>query len=226
LRLAVDEEKTIRLPVKNTTDKPQSYTSNIDLHGATGPEKFSIAYANSSDFYLLTIKPTLGGIYAGCVTLTDDDGKYIWYTFEMESHGQKQRKQMEVFSHVRKVSVSEIDLVNPLNETIKYAVTINGEGLDGNPDITLEPHGSAKYELYFFPLRLYSADGSVSFSNPRIGEIFYEVKTASEDQPAVKLPIMKAELGKNITRYIQLDNPLAVPVSVTYRISRPEIFDI
>ena len=138
------------------------------------------------------------------MTLTDDDGRYMWYTFEMECHGQKHLKHIEIASLVRKVQITEIELSNPLNETIKYEVSMLGEGLDGANEIALMPGDQCyKYELYFFPLRTFRSDAQVSFSNPRLGEIFYEVKLTAEEQPPVKLNIMKAELGKSVTRYIQ-----------------------
>lgn len=48
----------------------------------------------------------------------------------------------------------------------------------------------------------------------------------SEESPAIKLPIMRSELGKSVIRYIQLENPIKKPISIQAKISKPENFDI
>ena len=101
-----------------------------------------------------------------------------------------------------------------------------GEGLEGNKEIELGPGETKKYELYFFPLRVFNSQGTVSFTNTRVGEIFYELNLDVQDQPAIKLPVMKAELGKYVTRYIQLENPTSLQVSVEYTVSNPDVFDV
>jgi len=95
--------------------------------------------------------PTLGGIYAGIVTFTDDEQRYIWFTFELECFGKKQVKNLEISSTVRKMNITEVDLHNPLDETIKYDVNIFGEGLNGPADIELMPKQTIRYQLYFLP---------------------------------------------------------------------------
>jgi len=101
-----------------------------------------------------------------------------------------------------------------------------GEGLEGNKEIELGPGETKKYELYFFPLRVFNSQGTVSFTNTRVGETFYELNLDVADQPPIKLPAMKAELGKTVTRYIQLENPTALQVTVSYTVSNPDVFDV
>lgn len=48
----------------------------------------------------------------------------------------------------------------------------------------------------------------------------------SEEQPAIKLPIMRSELGKSIIRYVQLENPINKPVKIEAKISNSDNFEI
>lgn len=179
--MAVEEEQIIKLPVKNASEKAMNYHVNIDLHGATGPANCYISYAGGTENYSLKICPTLGGIYAGIITFTDDEQRYLWFTFELECYGKKQTKQLEIASHVRKLNITEIELINPLDETIKYDVNIFGEGLNGPSEVELMPKQSIRYQVYFLPLRVFNSQGSMSFTNPRLGETYYEINLHGEE---------------------------------------------
>lgn len=226
LKLAVDEEKKINLNVRNLSEKVANIKVKFELHGAYGEDTFTIPTAYGTDTYQLCIKPTLGGVYAGCVTFTDEEGRYSWYTFEMESHGTKHIKQMDLVCYVRKSQIYEIDLVNPLNEETHYEVTRYGDYLDGDEVIVIEPYSTYKYELEYSPLKVSSTKGIINFTNLRLGEICYELTMNAEESPPVKLPLMRAELGKYATRIITLENPSYRPVLVKYEISKPDNFDI
>jgi hypothetical protein len=225
LKLAVDEEKKVTLSVRNYGDRMATFKPKIEMHGCSGEKKVTIA-GNSTEKYELLVRPTLGGIYAGCVTFTDEEGRYIWYTLELESHGAKHFKTMELSSYVRKTQMYEIDLSNRLEESVVYDVVVLGEGLNGKATVNIASLQNIKYELYFSPMRIFSGKGTISFSNARLGEIFYELKLNAEDQPAVKLSLMKSELGKSVNKTIVLENPLNKNVPLVAKISKPDNFDI
>lgn len=58
--MAVEEEKTVQLPIRNYTDKACTFRPKIEMHGCSGPEKISIN-GFGSDSYNMLVKPTLGG---------------------------------------------------------------------------------------------------------------------------------------------------------------------
>lgn len=82
-----------------------------------------------------------------------------------------------------------------MDENVDYEVVILGESLNGMSNITIQPHQTYKYEVYFSPMRIFTGKGTLSFSNNRLGETFYELKLNSEEHPPTKVSYMKAELG-------------------------------
>lgn len=77
-----------------------------------------------------------------------------------------------------------------------FEVAIEGEGLIGSPTFTIQPNQSAVYELLFSPLRPLKCKGSVAFMHEKLGEIWYELNLHAEENPVIRLPTMKSELGK------------------------------
>jgi len=46
------------------------------------------------------------------------------------------------------------------------------------------------------PLKVGKSKGSIAFVSERIGEIWYELNLVCEDSGAIRLPMLKCELGK------------------------------
>ena len=57
------------------------------------------------------------------------------------------------------------------------------------------------------PLRAFVGNGSIVFSSSGLGEIAYSVKLVAENPPAMKVPTLKAELGKTEYYKCVLENP-------------------
>jgi hypothetical protein len=145
------------------------------MHGVTGKEKL-ILKPNSSFPYQLKIMPTLGGIYAGCVTITDaETERFIWYSMELESKGQRNIQNFELTSVVRKEAFLDIPIQNPFNESLEYHIKIIGEGLSGASTFIISPRSTEIYSLKYLPLSIQSDEGSVSFTNSKAGEIFCKI---------------------------------------------------
>jgi hypothetical protein len=78
----------------------------------------------------------------------------------------------------------------------------------------------------FSPLKPYKDQGSIAFINDKLGEIWYELKLISEDQDEIKLPPLRAELGKTTFQEVLLRNPSDQDTVIKYTISNPTNFDI
>jgi len=73
---------------------------------------------------------------------------------------------------------------------------INGDGLIGEEQFAIGARKEAGYELTFAPLKIGRWRGSVAFVNRLLGEVWYEFILTCEDQPIVRLNVLKASLGK------------------------------
>lgn len=84
-------------------------------------------------------------------------------------------RTIEISCQIRKAAVFEIALNNPLNEVAVFEASMDGDGLIGDPFITLDPHQTKNYEVYFSPQRLGKYKGSVSLINEKLGEAWYSL---------------------------------------------------
>jgi len=75
-------------------------------------------------------------------------------------------------------------------------VIINGDNLIGEKYFTVLPGTSSTYELIYLPLLAGKDKAQIGFIHSRLGEIWYNLTLVSEDRPAVRVPVMRCELGK------------------------------
>jgi hypothetical protein len=216
IKCNVGEEKRQEINIENNdsySTGARDFKITYEAYGITGPDRIRVEPGTQKKLALV-IKPILGGIYAGCITLTDQNKKYIWYTFELEYQGRKNMRQMDVHGVIRKDNPHEIELDNPSDERIEYKVAMKGEGLHGPEAIQIPARGKAIYNLSFFPLRVLDSEGTVVFSNSRVGEILCRLNLHSTEPTPQKLPLIKCEIGKSMEQSIELDNPTNKPVKV------------
>ena len=90
----------------------------------------------------------------------------------------------------------------------------------------MQPLQTATYELLFSPLRQFKSKGSIAFIHEKLGEIWYELNLQADETPVMKVPTMKAELGKVEQYECILENPSNMEVRVVVRLSNPNNFDV
>ena len=208
------EKRTIEVanPYK---DRAVAYLVETDLINAAGVSRFVIEPGKTYK-YQLNVTPLIGGVYTGSITFTEETEpqKYVWYTVSVETERAGARGELTLKAEIRKTVACEITLHNPLEEALTFEAILEGEGLLGEPVISIPPKKTVNYELSFLPLKVFSERGSVSFVNERVGEIWYDLTLSSQEQKTEKLPLIRAELGKSSEVKIYLENPAPYTVSV------------
>ncbi|EGR28301.1 hypothetical protein IMG5_179020 [Ichthyophthirius multifiliis] len=144
----------------------------------------------------------------------------------------------------RKLTKQELALKNPYTDRpITYeietdlvgasglpSITIGpgkkGKGLIGNSYFSLQPKQVSQYELFFLPLKAGKQQGSINFVSEEIGEIWYELNLIADDSQTVRLPLLKAELGKVEQQEVRLENPSNYDTKVEVIISNKTNFDV
>lgn len=112
-------------------------------------------------------------------------------------------------------------MTNPLAFGITFEVIVSGEGLIGPTSFYLEANESKLYSLVYSPLYVGRAKGSIAFINEHLGEKWYELVLNSEEQPVVKLTVLKTELGKSSSKIVCLENPSDKEVKAISKCSNP-----
>lgn len=222
----IPTNKTIEL-INPYKDKPITYIVETDLMNPDGPPKFTIP-AGKSYRYPLSVVPALGGLYTGSITFFEegDKNRYVWYTIAMRTDRPSSEKTIELSTIVRKSISLDIELYNPLKESITFEVSIEGQGLHGSPTFKLLPHQTATYALLFLPLQTFRGKGSIAFIEEKLGEIWYDLNLISEECPVIRSHTLKAELGKVAEWQVFLENPSNEDCEIGYKISNPNNFDI
>lgn len=127
---------------------------------------------------------------------------------------------------VRKATTATVKLANPLKDPIQFEVHFSGEGLIGDPTLTLDPHSESAYNLIFSPLKAGSFSGTIGFLNRDVGEFWYELDLIAEENPIVVLEILECELGRTESHFVQLENPTGAELMLDYSVSNPTNFEV
>lgn len=73
---------------------------------------------------------------------------------------------------------------------------------------------------------IFKDKGHIAFVNETLGETWFELVLTSEENLPVKLPVLRAELGKIEKAVVTLENPLSREVKVTSNITNHANFEI
>eukprot|EP00079_Xenopus_tropicalis_P021661 XP_012813080.1 PREDICTED: cilia- and flagella-associated protein 47 isoform X1 [Xenopus tropicalis] len=131
----------------------------------------------------------------------------VWFSLEIQSNPAPPDKSIEISGSVLENVCIDIPISNPTSEVQHFHVLVNGSGLTGEADFTLQAKETFPYTLTFFPTRTGVSTGSVIFQSDVFGEFWYELQLLSEKPSATTLPEVHCELGKWTRLCISLRNP-------------------
>lgn len=218
--------KTHHIKFDNKEGADIQYEVKIDMHGVSGAN-FLNTKAGASANYQLRVSPGLGGVYAGCVTFTDvATQRYVWYSMELESKGQRNIQSFEISGVIRKPSFLDIPIMNPYNESIEYNVKVLGQHISGPPVFRISARSTETYKLVYLPLSTEILEGQVVFSNSKAGEIVCKVQTSAAEAKVQKVPLMLGEIGKSVETVLELINPSSLATQVETSLTNNENFEI
>ena len=222
----VGSYKSHLIKFQNKESHDIEYSVKFDMHGLSGSRNFVIKAGKTAN-YQIQISPTLGGVYAGCVTFTDQaTQRYIWYSMELESKGQSNVQSFEISSVIRKEAFLEIPIKNPYNEHIEYHVKIQGQHISGPPIFRIQSRSTETYRLTYLPLSTDLLEGSVNFSNSKAGEILCKVSMSASEAKVQKIPLMIGEIGKSVETVIELTNPSNTVAVIESSLTNNENFEV
>ena len=77
--------------------------------------------------YKLTVNPQMGGSLQGSITFTSPEGRYLWYTIELDVAPPASESTLNIRAPLRKVVSVEIPISNPASYDLEFAVHFEGE---------------------------------------------------------------------------------------------------
>ena len=176
--------------------------------------------------YELAITPLLGGVYTASITFQDNEERFLWWTVEVRTDSPKPESSIDLKAIIRKATSAEISLSNPLNEPITFEVFYSGEGLIGDATLSLEPKSIGTYSLIYSPLKTMISEGTIGFLNERVGEFWYDLHLAADENPVSNLETLACELGKLASHFVNLENPTGQEMTIEVKNSNATNFEV
>ena len=214
---------THRFAVKNARKEATTFAVESDVPHVSGESALEVL-AGSTAEYELSIAPQLGGTYTGSITFLEPNGEYQWYTCEVTASSPDPEQALDISSAVREAVSVEVSLTNPLAETVEFDVALRGAGLLGEPFFALGPNQSGTYELLYSPLVAGVHEGSVSFSNAKLGEFWYKLNLTADPAPPTVLEPISCAVGLTCSTPIMLENPTGEAVILTSKVDNRRNF--
>lgn len=212
------------LKVKNYDLNDAEYTIESDIPHIHGDSKIRV-HGKSTANYTLKVSPQLSGLYSGTVSFIDEKGKFVWFAVEIKVSSPAPEATLDIKSFIRKAAAVEINVTNPLDEVLEFAVDLQAEGLFGDASMTLGPKETGAYQFMFAPLAPGVQEGAISFSNSKAGEFWYKLNLVAEHAEPIVVEEMTAEVGQTTTTEITLENPTEEEIVMRGRSSNPRNFN-
>lgn len=163
----------------------------------------------------------------GSVTVRTPDGRYLWYLVEVRAAPPAAERAIELSAHVRAAALLEIEVANPSRGAVEFSVSLEGDGLLGEPTLPIGAGvASAKYSLMFSPLLAGAWEGAVSFVNPSAGQFWYQLRLTASQPAAEALGLLEVPLGQTGSHLVSIDNPLPEPLSLRAVSSSPHDWSV
>jgi len=225
------QPESVAFPVFNIAESGDEVTMFVqsDLMHVSGPSSFVVPACTKENGiveYSLVVNPQMGGVLQGSITFTASDGRYLWYTVELQSQPPPCEDVLEIKAPLRKVVAIEIPISNPAINDLEFAVIIHGEGLLGDDKVTVLAGQSTKYELFFSPLVAGLSAGSISFVSPIAGEFWYELRMTAEAAVPVQLPLLHCSVGGKVSHTFSITNPVGEELVLVIHCDNPRNFKL
>lgn len=203
-----------------------SYSVNTDLQYIFGSDVAEVPVSGGD--YEFSVMCPVSGVMSGSISFTDKEGFTIWYTLDVEVTAPMAESTIVIESQVRKACSVEIGLENPLSEDLMFDVKIDGEGVFGDSFYSLPSKdiagNVASYELIYSPLMAGRTGGRISFTNEKVGEIWYELDLSALDADPVEIPPVETMLGATDSVEVPIENPLSEEIVLLAEISGSDNF--
>ncbi len=111
--------------------------------------------------------------------------------------------QINVKAFLHKAAAIDIAIVNPLAEDTIFDVTYQPtDCLSGSSELVLPASKEGVYRAVFTPQSAGFRKGIIAFSNPKIGQFWYDLNLEAENPPPTKLPLFRCPVGSTVVRIV------------------------
>ncbi|KAM4702008.1 cilia- and flagella-associated protein 47 [Discoglossus pictus] len=148
----------------------------------------------------------------------------VWFSLEINSKPAPPERTISVTCPVLETISIDIPVSNPTLKELNWHVLVEGDGLIGETQLTLQAKETFPYVVKYSPARKCISTGSVLFQSDIVGEFWYALQLTADKPLPITLPEVCCELGKWTRLSIPLSNPTDEIFELETFNSNPENF--
>ncbi|XP_075257847.1 cilia- and flagella-associated protein 47-like isoform X3 [Convolutriloba macropyga] len=174
----------------------------------------------------LVASPSISERTSAAVNAESDPLYQIWFSVEVVVAPSQPEKTIELACNVLSSTSHEIPLSNPTDEVLKMEVSLEGNGLSGDPSIEIPPKSEGIYTFNFSPSKTGKSSGTLIFCNDTLGEFWYSLQLTGRSPEPSQLPHLECPLGQWVRHVIKLNNTTDEDLLLTPVSSNPNNFTV
>lgn len=195
------------IKIKNPISDTRIFRVETDLPNAVYEKKVFFEDSSPVDFKI-SYTPSAGGNVMHSITFFDDHNRYFWYILAIKVDSPEPTKCVYLITEIRKPVAGKIEVDNPSEQSMKFKVSICGDYLSSDNYFEVPALSKNTFTFFYFPIKVEEVKRKIGLISSDKNEIWFDIDCKAEESKPVKLPIMKAEIGKSVSCQLTFVNPL------------------
>jgi hypothetical protein len=174
-----------------------------------------------------TVFAQRSGIAAGTIVFTDPQTKnFVWFVLEVHVDPPAPEQTISVQTIARTCVTVKIPIANPKSHDCRFTVVLSDDDLFGDKVFVVPSQSTLEYILVISPLKEMKRLSSLYFYSDDDGEFWYSLKIEATNPPESTLAPLISPLGKFVSSFILIENPLDKPATFRVENSNPTSFHL
>ncbi|KAG9390386.1 flagellar associated protein [Carpediemonas membranifera] len=213
-----------KIPVHNSSTKEIAYKVLLTGEGFTGNSGFRVGPGGSTN-YDLTFTPKRTGLHEGkLVLINQESGAESTCTLVAEVDDPAAEDYLTIEATARQPEERTIDVVNPFDHPVTYAVSCDEEWITGPTALNVPSKGTAPYTFQVLTNRATAVRGTITFTAPSGQFVWYAIELhATPPQPEAAITL-QTKCHEPISTELTITNPADWAAQFSVDINGPALY--
>jgi hypothetical protein len=221
------QKKTFSFPVRSNIIKSGKVLVTTTVPVISCYPEVEFVNGECRPDFSYTVYAQRSGVAAGTIHFTDPLTKnFVWYVLEVSVDPPAPEQTISVATIARKCVTVKIPITNPKSHEAKFTVVLSDDDLFGQEIFAVRAGETLDYCLIVSPLKAMKRSSSVYFYSDEDGEFWYSLKIEASPPPEDTLAPLTSPIGKFVSSFVLVENPLDKPVSFRVENSNATSFSV